>query len=68
MGVIVTVSTLLGCKTPICSACGIKLCWDISQEEYQEHPEFWDAWECKDCSPEFVRIWIANQLKERRKK
>lgn len=37
--------------TPICNDCGIALCWDISPEEYEEKPGFWDEWRCKECYP-----------------
>lgn len=49
MGVIVTETTLDGGLTPICSSCGLALCWDISLEEYKEKPQFWEDWICKYC-------------------
>lgn len=36
--------------TPICNTCGITLCWDISEDEYDENPSFWDNWKCEDCN------------------
>ena len=51
MGVTKTVSTLDGGLTPICSCCGIALCWDIPESEYTERQAFWDAW----------RRWIEQQ-------
>ena len=50
MGVCTLPSTMPGGLTPICSSCGVCLCWDISQEEYDAHPAFWDAWKCEDCN------------------
>lgn len=38
-----------GDLTPICNDCGVSLCWDISQEEYDSRPLFWDNWVCKNC-------------------
>ena len=43
----------LGGMTPICNDCGICLCWDISEEEYQEEKAFWDVWKCQDCNPNY---------------
>ena len=50
MGVTTVASTMLGALTPICNECGITLCWDISEEEYEENPEFWEAWICRGCN------------------
>lgn len=50
MGVHKTASTLPGGLTPICNCCGVSLCWDISQEDYDELPSFWEAWICRDCN------------------
>ncbi len=50
MGVHRTASTLAGGLTPICNECGVSLCWDIAQDEYDETPAFWDAWTCRDCN------------------
>jgi hypothetical protein len=52
MGVFVGPSTLDGGVTPICNSCGIALCWDISDGEYEEAKAFWDKWKCKECNPE----------------
>jgi hypothetical protein len=41
--------TPMGALTPICNDCGISLCWDIAEEEYDEAREFWDRWVCQDC-------------------
>jgi hypothetical protein len=49
MGVTILPSTLDGGLTPICGGCGIKENWDISQEEYNKCPNFWDRWKCKEC-------------------
>ena len=53
MGVTIVHSTLGGGLTPICSSCGILLCWDISDDEYEDAKEFWDNWECSDCNPNY---------------
>lgn len=50
MGVTKTPSTLDGGQTPICNSCGIMLCWDIEDKEYEEEKEFWDSWICRDCN------------------
>ena len=42
-------STIPGGWTPICNECGVSLCWDISNHDYQQRPAFWDAWKCRDC-------------------
>jgi hypothetical protein len=39
--------------TPICSECGVALCWDISVEEYEAEKEFWDNWCCRYCNPTY---------------
>lgn len=46
----VTYSNFLGGYTPICNSCGISLCWDISEYDYEESQEFWDDWICQDCN------------------
>lgn len=53
MGAHIIKSTIDGGLTPICNNCGVSLCWDISQLEYEEEKEFWDNWECKDCNPDY---------------
>lgn len=50
MGVVKLKSTLSGGVTPICNECGVALCWDISNEEYDHEKSFWDNWKCKDCN------------------
>lgn len=40
----------LGGYTPICNSCGIKLCWDISEYEYEDNELFWDNWKCQQCN------------------
>lgn len=47
MGVQVNSATLAGGVTPLCSRCGVWLCWDISQSEYEEDQAFWDACLCR---------------------
>lgn len=50
MGVVTNQSTLSDGVTPVCNKCGIHLCWDISDDEYQADQPFWDAWVCQDCN------------------
>jgi len=50
MGVHIHPGTLDGGLTPICDCCGVSLCWDISEEQYDEEAEFWDDWICQDCN------------------
>ena len=50
MGVHVHGGTLDGGVTPICNDCGVSLCWDISEEEYEQSADFWDDWICQDCN------------------
>lgn len=60
MGVTTVNSTLVGGVTPICNECGILLCWDISETEYEEDKEFWDKWICKECNqgkPLSLKVW-----------
>lgn len=40
----------LGGYTPICNDCGVSLCWDISEQEYDEAKAFWDDWICQGCN------------------
>jgi hypothetical protein len=47
----VVASTTFECGyTPVCDDCGIFLCWDISDEEYERDRAFWDSWRCKSCN------------------
>lgn len=60
MAVVINASTIPGGFTPACSNCGIALCWDISDEEYYEAKEFWDAWRCEYCdedAPGSLKRW-----------
>lgn len=41
--------TIPGDYTPICNQCGIALCYDISQEDYDKYQAFWDQWCCPEC-------------------
>lgn len=50
MGVHIHGGTMPGGVTPICNQCGVSLCWDISDEEYEDKWEFWDDWICQDCN------------------
>ncbi len=56
--------TMPGALTPICNQCGISLCFDIGQHEYEEAKPFWDEWICQDCNggePKSLLAWIARQ-------
>lgn len=50
MGIHVHRGTMPGGVTPICNECGISLCWDISNEDFERAKAFWDAWICVDCN------------------
>ena len=53
-----------GGVTPICNECGVALCWDISEEDYQQAKQFWDDWICQVCNggtPLSLRSWKATQ-------
>lgn len=56
MGVHIRPSTLAGGLTPICNDCGISLCWDISDQEYEEKKSFWNEWRCSECYPHYKLI------------
>lgn len=43
----------LGEVQPVCSDCGIALCWSISDLEYNEFKKFWDHWTCEGCNPNY---------------
>lgn len=61
MGVQVNNGTMPGGVTPTCNDCGVALCWDISDEQYAEAKEFWDAWVCQDCNggePMSLKAWL----------
>lgn len=48
---------------PICSDCGIALCWELSLEEYIRCQEFWDKWTCSECNPNYqgaLARWLSN--------
>lgn len=52
-----------GGVTPVCSDCGIHMCWDISDEEFEENIAFWDAWLCSDCDrPASAYAWSPNMI------
>ena len=59
-------SQLEGGFTPICDECGIKLCWDISTEDYLADTEFWENWTCKVCDPEYRKKRHAKLPSDRR--
>ena len=50
MGVVKTGGTMLGGFTPICNSCGVHLCWDIAEEQYESERRFWDNWICQECN------------------
>lgn len=61
MGVLPS-TTFIGDFTPICEDCGIRLCWDISREDYAKAQPFWDAWKCQECNggrPMSAKAWMA---------
>ncbi len=67
MGVMTCPSTISGGYTPICNTCGTTLCWDISEQQYAEERDFWDAWQCRDCNPRANgarRRWLATHTRE----
>ena len=53
MGVTITPSTMPNSWTPICNDCGIALCYDISDDEYQRMKNFWENWRCKECNEDW---------------
>jgi hypothetical protein len=70
MAVTINASTLDGGYTPMCSNCGVALCWDISEQEYEDGKGFWDDWTCKDCNPDYkgaYQRWMARQSLKRLK-
>jgi len=65
MPVEVLPGTVAGGLTPVCGSCGVRLCWDISDEEYAEAREFWDAWVCRECNGGRSRSLAAWKAKNR---
>jgi len=66
MGALTNHIQIDGGVTPICSACGIALCWDISEDEYLENQDFWDEWTCRDCNPNYkgaYALYKARKIK-----
>ena len=60
MGVVVLVSTMAGSVTPICNRCGVTLCYDVDEDEYDDDQEFWDGWVCESCNggtPMSLKTW-----------
>lgn len=55
-------SSLGGGKTPICSECGIALCFDIDDQEYEEMQDYWDAWRCEVCDPDVKGTWLKARM------
>lgn len=51
-----------GSYTPICNDCGVKLCWGLSETEYQRTKEYWDKWRCEACSSPLATL--SNWLKQ----
>lgn len=63
MGIHTHGGTMAGAVTPICNDCGISLCWDISEDEYEQAKAFWDAWICQDCNggePLSLKHWMRS--------
>lgn len=52
--------TPLGGVIPICSDCGIRLCWELSEQEYEERKEYWDNWKCEVCDEHYFADWRKN--------
>jgi len=57
MGVTILKSTMPDAVTPICNDCGITLCYDVGECEYQLNKIFWDDWKCKECNPQYLRSY-----------
>ena len=54
----------LGGMQPVCSSCGIALCYEITQEEYQEFQKYWDDWMCDICDPDYFQRWVNERRLE----
>lgn len=39
---------------PICDECGIALCINLIEEEYQRAKGYWDNWTCVYCNPHAI--------------
>ena len=52
------ISSQIDGYTPVCGDCGIALCWDISESEYQDKKDFWDNWQCDICNPQIKGAWL----------
>jgi len=62
MGIHIHQGTMSGAVTPICNDCGISLCYDIDNGEYESAAAFWDAWVCTECNngvPLSLKTWKA---------
>ena len=69
MGVTTTASTLPGGLTPVCNCCGIHLCWDISENDYEDAKAFWDDWICRECNGGkslSLKDWLAKAFVARK--
>lgn len=51
MGIIITITGI----QPICNECGIALCWELIQQDYEDKKYYWDNWSCKTCKPNYLR-------------
>lgn len=51
MGVVELVT---GDFQPVCSDCGIALCFEVEAREYERTMDFWDAWRCCHCDPHAI--------------
>lgn len=65
MGVTKHNGTMPDGYTPICNTCGVTLCWDIHQTEYEHQKAFWDEWRCKECKPDAIgsrKKWLNGDV------
>ncbi len=47
---------------PMCSDCGVALCWCIGDLEYYEWKGFWDDWTCRSCNPNYKGAYEKYKL------
>jgi len=46
---------------PICSDCGVALCWSVDSIEYLQWKGFWDDWTCRTCNPDYLGAYQTYQ-------
>lgn len=51
--------------TPICGDCGIALCFDIDENEYDAMRAYWDNWKCETCNPHARGSWLKARIEKR---